>query len=215
MKKCDKTIIIWFFIILVFYPLFVHNPIKTIHAEDSQPTDWWNSAWKYRRSLVITENSGNSLHEYPIKCTLDTESLIAAGKMKEDSSDIRVINASSGEEIPWAIDTPNSPVSNITLKIPTLGANQVRSEIYLYYGNPASQSTPNDWNDVYYNFWEDFDQPVDWSVWTNETFVDTRTNRKSFVDQSDTTLHVWSESTSYYGYFLLCGLSIRFISRLR
>jgi hypothetical protein len=45
-------------------------------------------AWKWRKPITIN-NGGSSLTNFQIKMTVDTASLISAGKMNADGSDIR------------------------------------------------------------------------------------------------------------------------------
>jgi len=168
-----------------------------------EQSGWWNDKWLYRRELLVTEQSGQSLTQYPVLLTLDTASLIQAGKLRTDCSDLRIIDQTSQQEIPYAIRDINTENTEIVFKIPELGAHESSTNLHLYYGNPDAQHTPEDWNDVVYSFYDDFDEPIDWTKWTSETYVDTRTNRGYQLSQTDSTLTVSSDNTQYFGFYEL------------
>ena len=65
--------------------------------------DWWNSSWKYRIPINITENSGDDLTDFQVPIEIDTKVLIDAGKMRPDLGDIRFIDP-SGQELPHWVE---------------------------------------------------------------------------------------------------------------
>ncbi|TDA42196.1 MAG: hypothetical protein DSO07_00605, partial [Thermoproteota archaeon] len=75
--ESKKVIPVFLALFLLLIPAF---PVKA----DSM------SAWQYRRPITIdnTQNA-NALTDYQVKIVVDTASLISAGKMKSDGSDIR------------------------------------------------------------------------------------------------------------------------------
>lgn len=102
---------------------------------------WFNGEWQYRQRLPIS-NAGNAQTNYQIGFTLNTSSLISAGKMQSDCDDIR-ITAENGEVLPHWIEENNPGCNNTGTKIwtkvpsiPTTGTN-----IYIYYGNSAATKT--------------------------------------------------------------------------
>ncbi|MEM5830054.1 MAG: hypothetical protein QXL82_00910, partial [Candidatus Aenigmatarchaeota archaeon] len=48
------------------------------------PSQNWLSGWQYRKAITIQENSGNTLTDYQVLITLNTQSLISQGKMRSD-----------------------------------------------------------------------------------------------------------------------------------
>ena len=56
-----------------------------------KPTATKSGGFAYRRWVAITWRSRNSASQYPVCITLDTQSLITAGKMQADGDDLRVI----------------------------------------------------------------------------------------------------------------------------
>jgi len=137
---------------------------------------WWNSSWKYRKPITITEQSGNTLTDYQVKLTIDTASLISEEKMNSDCSDIRFTwyNESSGEEveIPYWIESGcNSANTVIWVKVPEIPAND-NATIYMYYGNPSATSESN--ATAVFNFFEDFEGtslPSGWTLRKSATYT--------------------------------------------
>jgi hypothetical protein len=100
---------------------------------------WWNDDWMYRKEIVITENSGNNLSDYPIYFDIDTSSLISAGKMQSDGGDIRIINK-SGSLVDYQIE--NGTINSSSTRIWFLSDIPSGEElsIYIYYGNSSASS---------------------------------------------------------------------------
>ena len=96
---------------------------------------WWDTNWQYRIPVTITETSGSSLTDYQVKITLDTASLISAGKMNNDCSDIRVVDSDDITALSFWIEdgTCNSTSTVIWAKVPSLTASSSKT-IYVYYG---------------------------------------------------------------------------------
>jgi hypothetical protein len=95
----------------------------------------------YRIPVTIdnTQNS-NNLTDYQICITLDTASLISAGKMRSDCGDIRFIDSDGVTMLNYWIESGiNTTSTKIWVKIPFIPANSTKT-IYLYYGNPDETS---------------------------------------------------------------------------
>lgn len=113
------------------------------------------SAWMYRVAVEI-ENPPS----YPIRIMVDTETLIAEGKMRADCGDAMFKSkADSGwadMAVPYMIDSHHTcgMATTIFWLTPPSG------HMYLFYGNPgqrAAQLTPSD---VFLS-WDDFETPAD------------------------------------------------------
>ena len=116
---------------------------------------WFNDLWSYRKRIDITNGSGSNLSNFQVSFTLDTASLITAGKMKADCSDIRIIDQ-TGSAVNYWIEENNPGCNNSATKIwakvaslPITGA-----PIYVYYGNSSAKPT-QDGNKVF-DFFDDF-----------------------------------------------------------
>ncbi|GEM_PF-5534262 len=125
----------------------------------------WLEGFQYRR-LITIDNTANpsSLSDYQIKFTLDTQSLIATGKMRSDCGDIRVTLLDSRTLLDYWIEKGTCNTSNtvVWVKIPEIPANSVK-EVYLYYGNPSAASKSNG-DDVFIVF-DDFSTSTKWSLY--------------------------------------------------
>ena len=100
------------------------------------PENWWNADWDYRQDLNVVDNnsSGDAVAGVVSRLTLDTASLISAGKMQSDCDDIRIIY----------LNTTDINVSHE-------GCNTADTNIY--FMTQASISGYNDTNyDVYYGY---------------------------------------------------------------
>ncbi|MGF3554940.1 MAG: DUF2341 domain-containing protein, partial [Thermoplasmatota archaeon] len=120
------------------------------------PASWWDTNWKYRREINISENSGSSLENYQVLITLNTQNLISEGKMKEDCADIRFIDSDSSTKLSYWIEGDcNTSSTKIWVKIPEILASSNKI-IYVYYGNPNADSENN--GDSTFEFFDDFDE---------------------------------------------------------
>ena len=97
--------------------------------------DWWNTSWTYRRAVTVENPNLFELVEYPVNVTLDTQSLISAGKMKTDGSDLRLIH--NNAEVNFAVIDINTVATTIMFKssVPASGSDP---NYYLYYDNPSA-----------------------------------------------------------------------------
>lgn len=107
---------------------------------------WWNDSWLYRKLVSVTNSSGGTLTNYQVSFTMDTATLITAGKMQSTCADLRVADTVNGNSLPYwieesgtgACNTSTTRIWTIVGSLPTTGAS-----IYVYYGNPAASSGQN------------------------------------------------------------------------
>jgi hypothetical protein len=95
---------------------------------------WWNDGWYYRQSVTVT-NSGAATTNQFVKITLDTSSLITAGKLQADCDDIRVVDNGGKILDNWDVSC-NSASTLIYTKLADLPAGD--TILYIYYGNPSA-----------------------------------------------------------------------------
>jgi len=105
---------------------------------------WYSgySDWQYRKSITITEQSGNTLTNYQVKLTIDTASLISEGKMNSDCSDMRFTDENDNPIPYWIESGCNSDNTIVWVKVPEISANG-NATVYMYYGNPSATSESN------------------------------------------------------------------------
>jgi hypothetical protein len=123
------------------------------------------SKYKFVRSIKVTNNLATALLNFQIAITLDTQSLINAGKIKSDGSDIRIVSA-NGQALPLWVEagTLNTTTTKIWTKV-NLNANETRT-LYLLYGNKNAQSISN--GDAVFDFFDDFNgSSLDTTKWTS------------------------------------------------
>jgi hypothetical protein len=123
------------------------------------------SGWKYRRPITIdnTQNT-NNLTDYQVLITVDTASLISAGKMRSDGGDIRFTDSDGITLLSyWVQEGINTSSTKIWVKVPSIPASSTKT-IYLYYGNPSATSQSNGSN-TFLSF-DDFEDGVitDWAT---------------------------------------------------
>jgi FlaG/FlaF family flagellin (archaellin) len=100
--------------------------------------------YSYLRDVIIDNSlNSNSLTDYQISITLDTQSLISQGKMKTDCSDIRFTDF-DGTLLNYWIEpnTCNTNNTKIWVKVPFIPGGSTKT-IYLWYGNPNATSMSN------------------------------------------------------------------------
>jgi biopolymer transport protein ExbB len=121
---------------------------------------WWDSNWSYRKEITLDSTVGADLTGFPSKVLVDTESIIADGKMDSDCGDIRFtwLDKSSGIENPvdYEIEknTCNTKTTIVYVYTPVLygGAYTYSTVIYMYYRNNEAkdaQYPKNVWSNGY------------------------------------------------------------------
>jgi hypothetical protein len=125
-----------------------------------------------KRELTLdnTGNSGNLLN-HSVSFTIDTQSLIAAGKMKLDGGDIRFYNE-TGEEISyWLEGEMNTTQTEIWLNIPFIPASST-AKIYMQYGNFELESKSS--GKKTFKFFDGFESEAgyDTNYWSTSTTED-------------------------------------------
>ena len=114
----------------------------------------WLSGWVYRKSIRIEEKSGSNLTDYSVLVTIDTQSLISAGKLQSGCQDIRFTDKDGSTTIDYWIESGcNTASTEIWVKIPSLSALTAKN-IYFYYGNTSASSVSNKTNT--FEFFDDF-----------------------------------------------------------
>ncbi len=124
----------------------------------------WLTNWNYRRPVTIS-NTGSALTDYQILVTIDTSSIITAGKMLSNGNDIRFTSSDGSTLLSYWIESGiNTTSTKIWVKIPSIlsGTNT----IYLYYGNPSAASASSGTNT--FDLFDDF---ADGNYTTNPVWI--------------------------------------------
>ena len=119
---------------------------------------WYNENWQYRKAIEIN-NTGENLTDYQIGLTVDTQSLISAGKLNSNGSDLRFVDSDNMILPFWNETEFNLINTTIWVKIPSI-TNKTKTTIYMYYGNPAANFTA-DGSATFEFFENNFLMPLD------------------------------------------------------
>ncbi|MEM5816122.1 MAG: DUF2341 domain-containing protein, partial [Candidatus Aenigmatarchaeota archaeon] len=143
------------FLTFLFFTIFIYS----LSLSFSQS---WLSGWQYRIPITITERSKNTLTDYQVLVTINTQNLISQGKMRSDCGDIRFTDSDGKTLLNYWIESGcNSANTRIWVKVPNIPANSQKI-IYLYYGNSQTTSASNatstlviyeDWSSGTLNGW--------------------------------------------------------------
>lgn len=98
--------------------------------------NWWNPSWQYRQQIRIQETNGITTQNPLIQTTIDTATLITAGKMRSDCADLRVITK-DGLLTEYTVHNCNSASTTINTTISSLPMYN-NADIYIYYGKPSA-----------------------------------------------------------------------------
>jgi len=95
--------------------------------------------WHYRLPLTI-QNTCGALTDYQILVPINTNAIIAEGKMQIDGDDIRFYDSDDETILSYWIetDTINTAATRLWVKVPDVPLGS--KTIYLYYGNEATSS---------------------------------------------------------------------------
>jgi len=127
--------------------------------------------WSYRANMTISNPGASALLAgYSVRMTLDTAALVAAGKLRADGNDLRVIwfDGTSYIQLDRVAETAfNSTTTEVWFKLQSaLPAGGSDGSYYIYYGNPVAGLPPSDRANVYL-VWDDFTgTTLNTSLWT-------------------------------------------------
>ena len=97
----------------------------------------------YRRPIIINNSNSHNLTNYQVLVSLNTHSLISAGKMRSNCADIRFTNSDGTSLINYWVESGcNTSNTRIWVKVPLIPARSKKT-IYIYYGNPSLGSLSN------------------------------------------------------------------------
>ena len=110
----------------------------------------WLTGWNYRKPITIS-NSGSALTDYQVSITVDTATLVTAGKLQSTCNDIRFTSSDSLTSLNYWIESgPNTVSTKIWVKITSILASPSTTTIYMYHGNTGATSASNGTNTFMY-----------------------------------------------------------------
>ena len=121
------------------------EPTLSIGYEENKPVEWYDSAWFYRRPIILS-NTGSELTDYSVKITLPYDS-----DMQPDFDDIRFTSSDCITLIShWRESYVDSDYAVFWVKVPLIPAGG--TTIYTYYGNSGAISESN-FSSISQDFW--------------------------------------------------------------
>ena len=128
-SKWNSLAIIFIAIIIVIGIIYIFNKPTIVEA------GWFDDGWLYRTDITIT-NSGVEKIDYKAMVSIDTATMITAGKLQSDCDDIRFTDI-NGNVLSYSFETVcNSGATKLWVKIPVIPESDVT--IYMYFGNPSA-----------------------------------------------------------------------------
>ena len=140
------------FFVSIFQPLYAAAPAG----------QWWDTNHTYRQALTVTTGASaplNRYNGYTAMRSLNTSTLIGAGKLLASCDDLRVAwwNGSAWVELDRHIVNCNTAATQVWFKLRAdIGDSASDDNYYLYYGNPAAGAGPANKNNVYV-YYDDFE----------------------------------------------------------
>lgn len=129
---------------------------------DASNADWWDASFGYRQQLIVT--TGGRLPDrgyvgYTVRlAALDTAALVAAGQLRSDCADLRLVywDSTSWTEAPRHLSDCNSDTSTLAFALPAnLGVDETWANAYLYFGHSEAAAGPALTTDNVYLWWDD------------------------------------------------------------
>jgi len=114
----------------------------------------------FKKPITINNfQNSNTLTNYQVLVTLDTQSLISAQKMRSDCGDIRFTDSDGTTLLNyWLEGDCNTTSTRIWVKVPSIPASSSKT-IYVHYGNPSATSQSNG-TSTFLAFSLKFDGPI-------------------------------------------------------
>jgi len=98
---------------------------------------WWNNSWSKRAAIHINNTGGGAQTYYPVMINITYDS-----DMQTDFDDIRVVNETSGETVPyWIENKSDGEWCKLWFNASYIpGSSWCNDTYYLYYENPSANS---------------------------------------------------------------------------
>lgn len=156
-------------LIVVFFAVSFLFPHTTYAYVDSMA---------YQGTITINNSSNSAtLSNYQVKVRIDTATLISAGRMKSDCSDIRFTDSDGTTKLSYwqessSADSLNSGTATTScnqsgtifwVKVPSISGSSSKT-IYTYFGNNSASSESS--GSSTFNFFDDF-STLNSSTWTS------------------------------------------------
>lgn len=95
--------------------------------------------WVYNQQINVSNPNSVNAVDYQLKLTINTQSLISAGRLNSDGSDLRFAGTCTSSAFfnYWIEGGLNTATTAVWVKIPLVAANS-STIIYMFFGNPTA-----------------------------------------------------------------------------
>jgi hypothetical protein len=145
-------------IILIGLPIVILLMLnKTITA-----AAWYDTNWEHRKPITVSNDTGSTLSNENVLITVDTASLISAGKLQNDCDDLRFLDSDDSTLLDYWIEGGcNTSTTEVWVEIPSLPSGG--KIIYMYYANDWATSRELSWSGSFIVMTDQVSCPVGWS----------------------------------------------------
>jgi len=156
-KKTLLPFLIGFLVISIPVAYLVHRNLTKVQAA------WLTGGWNYRKLIEISNASGGDLTDYQTEISVDTASLIDAGKMNADCSDIRFTSTDNSMHSYWLDKDCDTTDTRFWVKIPSIPSTG--TAIYMYYSNTTAVSASSGTDTfIFFDNFDDNDYSANWET---------------------------------------------------
>ncbi|MBX7180618.1 MAG: DUF2341 domain-containing protein [Bacteroidia bacterium] len=131
------------YISLLLICLWAYRPIA--YSQINNPATCCDyTPWKHYQLIQFKNENGNaSVAGAPHIFYINTQALIAAGKLQANGNDLRFLDSPCGNPLPFCIESGiNTTQTEIWISLPSI-ASGATLDIYMYYDNAAAPSGTN------------------------------------------------------------------------
>lgn len=148
---------------------------RTVSVRVRLSGDWWDTAWRYRRHVTVTNGTPLDLSDYQVKVVIPYET----GKMNADYSDLRFVDENMVELFYW-IEAVEAASAVVWVKVPLIPGND-QTVLSAYYGNAAAL-TASDISTTMEPAYAKYDVGVTWTARVSTTSIASGDNTGAWVD---------------------------------
>ncbi len=107
-----------------------------LHHPTTAQAAWFDTRWGFREAVTLTvTSSGSDLTNQITHLTVNTSTLISAGKLQTACQDLRFLS-STGINLPYYVDNGcNTTATKIWVQTDLIPKNTTTFKIWMYYGN--------------------------------------------------------------------------------
>lgn len=151
----------------------------------SFPTQLYSQVdgFAYRKKITIAELENVNRTNYAVRLTIDTETLVSAGKMTKGGRDIRFADSCMTNLYDYFLEGGmNTSKTTVWVKIPKLDAKD-SVDIYMFYGKPSALSASS-LTSIFPKAFETSSKETKWSGVQNYDYIHIKKGHTILVDDT-------------------------------